>query len=301
MTAFRPLRDPLLTGLVRGLAAFCGELEWRQAQAFGRGLGRLAWPLARRDRRRTLAHLAIAFPARSVDERRRLGRANFAHLGTTLGECLYLLRHDAAEVDRHVDLTGWEHVVQAAASGRPLLVLTGHCGNWELINALYARRGRPITAIARHLPEAGLDHLLVGFRSRLGTRTIRRGSPGAARDMLRTLRGGATLGMLIDQDTQVDGVWVPFFGRPAFTPVGAAELALRFEARVLPTFIARRPDGRHQARVEAALELPRDPCAATATMSERIEAQIREVPEQWVWLHRRWRRQPTPGVSPPTL
>lgn len=100
--------------------------------------------------------------------------------------------------------------------------------------------------------------------------------------------------MLIDQDTKVDGVWVPFFGRPAFTPAGAAKIALRSNAAVIPTFIERLPDGRHLAVFQAPLDLPDDPNAATALMTARIEEQVRRRPEQWVWMHRRWRRQLAP-------
>lgn len=101
--------------------------------------------------------------------------------------------------------------------------------------------------------------------------------------------------MLIDQDTKVDGVWVPFFGRPAFTPVGAAELALRQKAIVLPFFIERKADGDHLLRFLPPLDLPDDPREATALMTRAIEEQVRRRPEQWVWMHRRWRRQP--GVA----
>ena len=99
--------------------------------------------------------------------------------------------------------------------------------------------------------------------------------------------------MLIDQDTKVDGVFVPFFGRLAWTPSGAADLAARFDAAVLPTFTERLADGSHVARIQPAMDLPADPTAATAAMTERIEAQIHRVPEQWVWLHRRWRTRPS--------
>jgi KDO2-lipid IV(A) lauroyltransferase len=110
------------------------------------------------------------------------------------------------------------------------------------------------------------------------------------------VRSGGALGMLIDQDTTVDGVWVDFFGRPAWTPVGAAELAARFDAAVLPTFIERLADGSHAARVGPALELPADPVAETQRLTDAIEAQVRRVPEQWVWMHRRWRRRPANGA-----
>ena len=149
-----------------------------------------------------------------------------------------------------------------------------------------------MAVIARELADPGLQEMLLALRERFGTRTIVRGTPGAARVLLSTLRSGGALGMLIDQDTRVDGVFVPFFGRPAYTPVGAAELAQRFDAAVLPVFIERLADGTHRGRIEPALALPDDPTAATALMTARIEAQIRRVPEQWVWLHRRWRRAP---------
>jgi KDO2-lipid IV(A) lauroyltransferase len=134
--------------------------------------------------------------------------------------------------------------------------------------------------------------MLAGLRERFGTPTIARGTEGAARQLLITLRRGGALGMLIDQDTKVDGVWVPFFGRPAFTPVGAAKIALRQKTAVIPTFIERLPQGRHLATFHPPLDLPGDPQEATALMTEKIEEQVRKHPEQWVWIHRRWRRQP---------
>jgi Kdo2-lipid IVA lauroyltransferase/acyltransferase len=197
-----------------------------------------------------------------------------------------------------VRLEGWEHVEAAQAQRRPILILTGHCGNWELLAAALNSRGLGMLVVAREIEEPGLQTMLLDLRTRFGTRTIVRGAPGAARALLGALRGAGALGMLIDQDTRVEGVFVDFFGRPAWTPVGAAELASRFDAAVLPTFIARLPDGSHHARIHAELSLPSDSTAATALMTSRIEAQIREYPDQWVWLHRRWRRRPAePGLE----
>jgi KDO2-lipid IV(A) lauroyltransferase len=146
--------------------------------------------------------------------------------------------------------------------------------------------------VARELDDPLQQESLLRFRARFGTTTIVRGTPGAARALLASLRSGGALGMLIDQDTDVDGVFVDFFGRPAWTPVGAAELALRFGAAVLPTFVERLADGSHRGTIHPALELPTDPLAATRAMTATIEAQVRRRPEQWVWLHRRWRRRP---------
>ena len=150
------------------------------------------------------------------------------------------------------------------------------------------RHGR----VARPLDEPRQQRLLAGLRERFGTPTIERGGDGAVRQLLNTLRRGGALGLLIDQDTKVEGVWVPFFGRPAFTPVGAAKIALKQRAAVVPVFIERLPDGRHLARYHPPLDLPNDPREATALMTAKIEEQIRRHPEQWVWMHRRWRRQP---------
>ncbi|KAB2957811.1 MAG: lysophospholipid acyltransferase family protein, partial [Thermoanaerobaculia bacterium] len=283
----------LLGALERALAGLTGRLDWSGAQALGRGLGRLGWALAPRDRRRTLEHLGIAFPELPAEQRRRLARASFRHFGAMLAECLWLRERDSAELRRRVELEGWREIELARSAARPVLILTGHCGNWELLAAALNVNGLGMAVVARELEDPGLQDALLGLRARFGTRTIVRGKPGAARDLLRTLRSGGALGMLIDQDTKVDGVWVPFFGRPAWTPVGAAEIARRLSAAVLPTFIERLPDGRHRAVVHPELELPGDPVAATAMMTARIEEQIRRVPEQWVWMHRRWRHQPT--------
>ncbi len=271
-----------------------GRLPWSAAQRTGRRIGVLAWSLSRRDRRRALDHIALAYPELSEPDRQRLGRDCFRHHGTTLGECLHLLHRDCEFVRSVVEVRGWEEVEKARVADRPVLILTGHCGNWELLAAAINCRGLGMAVVARPLEEPEQQRMLAGLRERFGTPTIARGSEGAARQLLIALRRGA-LGMLIDQDTKVDGVWVPFFGRPAFTPVGAAKIALRQkDTAVIPAFIERLEDGRHLATFQPPLDLPDDPQEATALMTAKIEEQVRKRPEQWVWMHRRWRRQP-PG------
>ncbi|MDX1998365.1 MAG: lysophospholipid acyltransferase family protein [Thermoanaerobaculia bacterium] len=297
-TAARRRRGKLLAGLFRTLSWAFVPLPWRLAQAVGATLGALAWPLAGRDRRRILDHLRLAFPQDSEAERRRIGRASLRHHGKTLGEVLWLLTRDAAAVAAHVETVGFEELDKLKASGRPAVVLTGHCGNWELLAAAINVRGTGMRVVARALDDAILQNLLVGLRSRFGTETIERGEAGAARQLLSTLRSGGVLGMLIDQDTKVDGVWVPFFGHPAYTPVGAAKIALARNAAVLPTFIERLPNGQHRAVMAPPFELPEDPVAATAEMTAKIEEQVRKNPEQWVWMHRRWRTAPLPEPLP---
>jgi Kdo2-lipid IVA lauroyltransferase/acyltransferase len=285
--------EPILLNLaLRLLRSTLGRLPWRQAQRAGSAIGSLGWALVRRDRRRTLEHLALAFPSMPEPERRRLGRACFRHHGTTLAECLHLFHRDCRFVASVVEAQGWDEVEKARREDRPVLIVTGHCGNWELLAAAINCRGLGMAVVARPLDEPEQQRMLAGLRERFGTPTIARGQEGAARQLLIALRRGGALGMLIDQDTKVDGVWVPFFGHPAFTPVGAAKIALRQNTAVIPTFIERLPDGRHLATFHPCLDLPNDPTKATALMTAKIEEQVRRVPEQWVWMHRRWRRQP---------
>ncbi len=263
----------------------------------GRGMGRLIWYFNGRDRRRSLDHLALALPELPAKERLRIAREGFLYQGMNAAELLHLLRRNADEVLPYMEIQGWENVEAARATGRSILILTGHCGNWELIAVALRNGGLPPAAIARPLDDPRLQEMVVKVRSHLGTTTIARGTRGAARQMLGALRGGGAIAMLIDQDINVDGVWVPFFGRPAFTPAGPAELALRQGMRVIPSFIERRPDGGHLLRFLPVLDLPNDTREATALMTAEIEQQIRRRPEQWVWWHKRWRRQPPTGAE----
>ena len=293
----RPLREALFTGLERLLSFTIERLDWRGAQSFGRAIGGFGWTFARRDRRRTLEHLSIAFPERTVAERVRLGRASFRHFGAMLAECLWLRSRGSEELSRRVEIVGWEEVERLRSDGRPILMVSAHCGNWEMLHAAVNARGLGMAVVVREVEEGVLQSLLQDLRTRFGTPTILRGTRSAGRALLRSIRSGGALGIMLDQDTNVDGVWVSFFGKPAWTAVGAAEIAARGNVGTLPAFIERRPDGSHRLSIAPELELPADRVAATQAMTACIEEQIRRVPEQWVWMHRRWRRQPETGES----
>ena len=163
---------------------------------------------------------------------------------------------------------------------------------------------RPRWGRAREAGDGKVNELLLGLRSRLGVRTVLRGSGGAARQILRTLRSGDVLGAIIDQDIKIDGVFVEFFGRPAYTPTGPVALALRAGSPVVLGCTWREPDGAQRVRfdppIDLALQAGEHRKAAihryTAEFTAWLEARIREHPEQWVWIHRRWRRRP-PGAE----
>ncbi len=253
--------------IVTRLLPIAGRLSWQRCQGLGATMGSLLWYFLPRERRRALSHLQTAFPELAKQARNHLAKRCFRHLGTCIGEMCHLFVHDCEIVSKEVSLEGWERVENLRTQDRPTIILTGHCGNSELLAAAINCRGLKMAVVARGQQDERLDGLIASFRGRFGTTTIARAQKGAARTLLRQLRTGGALGMLIDQDTRVDGVWVPFFGRLAFTPVGAATIALRQGAAVIPAFIERLENGQHIARFQPALDLPNDATEATALMT----------------------------------
>ena len=288
----RHLRSAFLVPTIYLLRRFFGLLPWTVCQRLGVALGWLVRTLVPRDRKRALEHLKIAFPAFSDAERETLAKACFRHLGMALAELLHIWGRPPAAASRYVEVVGFEEIERIRATGKPIVVLTGHVGNWELISCANHSHGLGLAAMTRGLDDEGLQRVSLDLRSHLGSEAIARGSRASSRQMLKTLRRGGALALLIDQDIDTDGVWVPFFGKLAHTPTAGADLALRLGAEVVPTFAERLADGRHRVTFHKALDLPEDATAATALMTEAIETQIRRRPEQWVWMHRRWRRRP---------
>jgi KDO2-lipid IV(A) lauroyltransferase len=230
-------------------------------------------------------------------EVRRLGRRSFQHLGMNLVEaCRYFLRPTDVMLSR-VRVEGVEHLRHAASAGRGILILTAHYGNWELLAAAHGLTGLPLSFVVRPLDEPILDELADRFRRRSGAELIVKDR--AVREVMQALRRGRMVGILLDQNaTRAEGVFVPFFGVPASTSKGLALLALRTGAPVVPVFLRREADGRHCMDVRPPLPAPAgaDVLAYTAVFNEAIEAAIRRAPEQWLWMHARWRTRPREAV-----
>lgn len=284
------------------LQALASVLPWRLGVALGGWAGWLAFAALPGARRRALAHVAIAFPDGAGDATHRaIARRSFVNLGRSAFEVLMLSRRSHPPIERLCAIEGEERLKTALAAGRGVIFLTGHLGNWELMAALVTRRGYPASVVATPVYDPRLDRLLVDARARHGVHTISRGSPSAARHLLSGLRRNAILGMLIDQDTDVDGVFVPFFGRPAYTPAGPAALALKTGAPVIFGFILREGASRHRLILQGPIELirtgdpGRDIRENTARFTREIERFIRSHPDHWVWMHNRWKRQPPAG------
>ena len=299
--ALKRLKRRLRYHLVRAVLAAFGSLPLPVARRLGTWLGGLAYRVAPRERRRALEGLARAFPEKDAQEREALARESFRHLGRMAFElaCVRQLDADLAhhvewpEADRARFARAWER-------GRGVLFVTGHLGSWELLARRITSDGFPSATIAREASDPRMTALLGRFREQGGLQTIWRGDPGAARAMLRTLREGRALGLLIDQDTRVQSVFVPFFGHLAATPRAPADLALRTGAALLVGTCFRQPDGRYRLEIEE-LEVPppsrgdreAQALALTAALTDRLEAAIRRHPTQWVWMHERWKTRPS--------
>jgi KDO2-lipid IV(A) lauroyltransferase len=292
------LKRTLRYGLLRAALALAGRLPLRWAQALGRALGNVAFHLAPGERRKALATLAVAFPEMSDEARLELTRSCFRHLGTVALEMAVAPRL-GARLEQLVDVSGeaLTRLQEAHARGKGVVCVTAHLGNWELHAARVARHGFPLYAVGKENVDPRITRLMERSRAAGGMRTLFRGQPGVAVAMLRALRKGELLGMLIDQDTNVQNVFVPFFGRPAATPRAAADLVLRTGAAALVFLNHRGDDGVYRTTTQE-VEVPRtgdderDAVELTARMTERIEAAIRAHPEQWVWMHQRWKTKP---------
>lgn len=283
--------------LIRVAAAGVSLLPLRCASALGARFGALAWTIAFGERKKALDSLAVAFPERAEAERRALGRACFAHLGRGAFELACLPELDRS-IDTLVDWPAESRAVLDAAMARKkgVIFVSGHVGHWELLARRVALAGYPGQVIARETSDPRLTALIESMRASGRMKVIWRGCPGAAKQMLRAIKRGEILGILMDQDTKVQSVFVPFFGREARTPRAAADLALHTGAAVVLGFCHR--VGPTAFRVSMR-ELPAPSAEGetavvefTQALTQGIEAAIRSAPEQWVWMHRRWRSRP---------
>jgi Kdo2-lipid IVA lauroyltransferase/acyltransferase len=292
--AHRAFRAGLLYRAVVAVSAVARHLPLGLARAIGIALASVGWLVLRRDRRRALEQLALAFPDWTPRARLTIARRMFHHLGRTLMEVLWLPNLDSATRDRTTAVEGLERARTLVREGRGMVAYTGHCGNWEWLACCVASYGLPLTVLQRERNESEVNDFITDLRARFGIMTIDRGSTAAAREMLRSLKRPGFLAFLIDQNIRAESAKVPFFGRPTLTPIGPARLAIRAEAPVVGIFIERRDDGTFLICFDAPIETTRDddPIALTARMTARIEAQIRRNPEQWVWMHERWRERP---------
>ena len=297
-TEVRARRGRIAYRILVVLSAIVRRLPLAVARACGVAIGEVGWLVRARERRLAMNNLASAFPEWSTKERRATTRAMFHHLGRIVFEMLWLPRLDAAMRDKTTEAVGLEQFRALMARGRGAIAITAHHGNWEWAAHCVASYGVDLTALQRERNEADINRFITRLRAAHGIRTIDRGSTAAAREMIQSLRRGGLLAFLIDQNIRAESAKVPFFGRPALTPLGPAKLAIRTETPVICIFTERR-GSKYILTFHEPIEVTRDddPIALTAKITAAIEAQIRRAPEQWVWLHDRWRERPKWDVT----
>ena len=277
----------------RGLARLlAGGLAW----AVYRALGRL--------RRVGTRNLALALPELSQIEREEILRGVYRNLGRQLVEFCRMKRYTAHNTQNWIRTEGLEHYVAAQARGKGVLVLTGHLGAWELSSFYHSLMGYPMGMVIRRLDNRLLDEFVNGIRCRHGNRVLHKDD--FARGLLKAMQDGDTVGILMDTNmTPPQGVFVEFFGRQACTASGLARVALKTGAAVLPGFMLwEKAERKYVLHFGPELGFARtedteaDIVAATQRCNDVLEAWIRRYPDQWLWIHRRWKTRPAgePGL-----
>jgi KDO2-lipid IV(A) lauroyltransferase len=245
-------------------------------------------------------NLEIAFPDMPESERKKLLRGCFASLGRLLGEFSQLPKATPESLRKIIeyDEVGLAHLREAEKNKRGVIFLTGHLGVWELHSFGWSALEYPLSFLVRPLDNPRIEEMIEAVRTRFGNRAIDKQS--AARQSLRVLREGGTLGILSDLNTQTrEGVFVPFFGKLACTTAGIAVLALKTDAVVIPTCaVWNKERKRYFFHGDPPVELVRtgdhnkDIEVNTANFAAAVERMVRLYPDQWLWIHKRWKTRP---------
>jgi Kdo2-lipid IVA lauroyltransferase/acyltransferase len=261
-------------------------------------VGALACVFLPRLRRRAEINLRLAFPELDWRERKRIRRGAFRNLGRLLGEISQFPKLNRDNISSIVVYEGLENYIDAVAEGRGVILLTGHIGAWELSVYAHSIYGRPMSFLARRIDNPLVERLAEGYRARYGNRSIDK--RGSVREVLKTLKSGGVVGILADlNSSREEGVFCDFFGVKACSTAGVATLALRTGAVVLPGYLIWDEKARiHRLHFEPPVETidtgnqKEDVIANTARYVKVLESIIRRHPDQWLWIHRRWRTRP---------
>ncbi len=292
-----------MLALLKITAFLLGHLPLAITALLGRVLGCLVYRLDRKHRNIAKENLRRAFGDKSEKDIERITKKVFQNLATTFLEFMRIPWLTAKGLDGCVKCDGMENLQGALKKGKGVILFTAHLGNWELMAAYYGLKGFPIDVVARELDSPALEAFVKWTRERSGNRIVSKSR--AMRKLLRTLASNGIAGILLDQNVALaEGVFVDFFGAPACTNKGPALVAAVSGAAAVPTFILREGE-KHRIIIDKEVELINtgnregDAVENTARMTKVIEDVVRRHPEQWFWLHRRWKtRPPTDGNTP---
>jgi KDO2-lipid IV(A) lauroyltransferase len=288
---------------VRLLATLVGALPRLWARGIGLGFGYFTFLLYPRLRRVGRRNLDLAFPGTNADEKSRILRGVYMNLGRLFAEFCLFPRYTSENVSRVAVYEGFENFAEAQARGKGVVFLTAHLGGWEVASFAHSLYGHSMDIVMRPLDNPYVNALVDRYRTLHGNRTFPK--QDFARGLLTALRKVATVGILMDTNmTPPQGAFVDFFGVPACTATGLARVALHTGAAVLPAFgVWDKELSKYRICFEPALDLVRtgnveaDALANTAMFTKVIERYVTKYPDQWLWVHRRWKTRP-PGEPP---
>lgn len=291
------LRRSILYYLLRGIGFIIILFPLRTGLFIGAILGRLAYYIIRRERIKTLTNLRIAFGKEKAErEIKYIAREVFANLGKNLVELINFPKINKSNIDNLVKERGLHRIDKALHKKKGVIILASHFGNWEFLAAYLTIKGYRGPVIARRIYFNKYDVVLNRLRASKNIDVIYRDE--SPKKILRVLKSGGMIGILADQDVDsIEGVFVDFFGKLAYTPMAPASLALATGAEILPCFLIRQRN-RRTFVVEDPIELEitgnkeRDILINTEKWSKVIESYIKRYPSQWVWMHRRWKTRP---------
>ena len=270
----------------------------KMAQWGGTGFGWLAFGVVKRLRQVGMRNLEIGYPDQDQSWREQTLRGVYRGLGLQLAEFCQMPKYSAKRASEFIEYDGLENYLLAKARGKGVLVLTGHLGAWELSSFYHSLMGYPMGLVIRRLDNPLVDEFVNGIRCLHGNRVIHKDD--FARGLISAMRHGETVGILMDTNmTPPQGVFVPFFGVQACTASGLAKVALKTDAAVLPGFLLwNESERKYRLCFGERMELIRtedavgDVVANTAAFTSTIERYVRANPEQWLWMHRRWKTRP---------
>ena len=294
------MQESLEYGLVRALAGCLGRMPRGLARLLARCLAFAVYWCLCRLRRVGMRNLELALPELPPQAREKILKRVYIHLGWQLVEFCRMTRYTAQNTSNWMRTEGLDHYLAAVARDKGVLIVTGHLGAWELSSFYHSLMGHPMGMIIRKLDNRRLDAYVNGIRCLHGNFVISKDDFG--RGLLKAIHSGATVGILMDTNmTPPQGEFVPFFGIPACTGTGLAHIARQTGAAVLPGFMFWEPsERRYVLRFGPEVQIPHtedraaDILEGTRRCTAVIESWIRRYPDQWLWIHRRWKTRP-PG------
>lgn len=289
--------DAPLAGLARAAKRRVSRLSVEGRLRWGRSIGELIWLAGKRRRHVAVDNLGYAFPEMSVAERTDLAHRSALHFGQSVVDFMCADQWTRESIEASTTIVGREHLDEALAGGNGVLLITGHLGNWERLSAYVSLCGIDLTVIIRDANQEGVNDLVNSMRRASGTKVIPRGD--AARPILNILKRNAMVGIIPDQNSEE--AFIPFFGQPAGTVLGPGVIRERTGAAVLPGSCFHLGEGRFELKFYPLLQPVEveDGKKGEGTMlaiHHWLEGVIREHPEQWLWMHDRWRAAKQRGL-----